>query len=134
MSAADIYRGQAAQGWTRIEMLLELYDGALTSIETCRDAESRGDAALRGSASLRAQRFLLAIVSGIEIGYGDIASKPALLCLHALDCVRSNDFSSAEQVLTILRDAFRSVAPEAVEWERDVGSPLFLAGAVDFQA
>ncbi|TVS19492.1 MAG: hypothetical protein EA424_08290 [Planctomycetaceae bacterium] len=134
MSAADIYRGQTAQGWTRIEMLLELYDAALTSIETCQDAQSHGDESLRQAESLRAQRILLAIVGGIDTGYGEIATQPALLCFHALECVRRDDFRSAVRVLTILRDAFRAVAAEAVEWERGSGSSLSLAGAVDCQA
>ncbi len=132
MLADRTYRDQSAQGWTRIEMLLELYDAALMALESCQEAAAQNDQATLNANALRAQRILLGLLSGIDITQGEIAANPARLCLFALDCIQREEFADAHRVLGILRDAFHSIAPEAIEWEREHCPAVSPSPVVDF--
>jgi len=57
MNAADHYKNQITNGWTRIEMLLALYDAIVDSLSSAEKAQAEQDEATLARETLRGERF-----------------------------------------------------------------------------
>lgn len=120
------YQQQTSPSWTRIDMLLALYDGA---IERCEQARAALEARNPEAAALllsKARLIVTGLASGV-IADGDPVTADMLrlyeFVLHALSQGRSEDVQGALAVLGTLREGFQQIRPEAVALERSGAIP-----------
>ena len=134
-SALKAYGSQKATGWTRIEMLLAIYDGAIKRIGYARESLSAGNASEAEHYRLGAQRLVLQLISGIDLQFGDLASQIHGLCVHVASVLSNSDEESlahCSEVLQTLREGFAGIKEEAVTLESDGEiPPLRVASDVD---
>lgn len=123
MNAADHYRSQITNGWTRIDMLLALYDAIVDSLSSAEEAQTREDESGLTRAVLRSQRLMLGILAGINHDCHDLAGQIERLCHFALDRIGRRDFVSARRILSILKEAFEGILDQAHDLERTGVTP-----------
>ncbi len=116
MSVHAYKRQKMVSGWTRIELLLYLYDRAITSLEACETAKNSGDEKEYGKHFLDANKTLLAIHAGLK-PEDEIAFNVARLLHFVSQAVIANDFQGAVKVLRSLRDGFAAIEVEANQLE-----------------
>lgn len=120
MSPYEKYRTQITTGWTRIDMLLALYDGAVRCLErgiTAAPAQPGATSqALPATNVLEAQNLILALLEGLDDSVGEPVPSIRRLLLFCLDRVQTrspSSWSEAHHILNTLRDGFRHIADEA---------------------
>src|SRR5262245_331528 len=107
MNPYQSYQHQKAFGWTRIEMLLALYDGAITRLEQACEAVARRDAQAATPLRLRAQRIVAELIAGLDLSYGDVPQNLHRLYAFVLRCIDGGtvkQLSGAVAVLQTLRE------------------------------
>lgn len=118
--SVGVYKKQSLLGgWTRADLLLQIYDRAIASVDACAQASQQQDAAVYTNAFLDAQKAILAIHSGLQPDEHDVAFNVARLLHFVLVSLENKDFDSAARVLQQLRNGFAAVANEVNEMERE---------------
>jgi flagellar biosynthetic protein FliS len=115
------YRQQQALGWTRIDMLLALYHGAIDRLERALAAMERADSASAKAVLLRAQRMVTELLAGIDMQYGDLAQRFSALYIFVLRAISEGtveQIRAAIAVLKTLRDGLEQIRDQAVSMER----------------
>lgn len=119
-------RQQTGSGWTRIDLLLALYDGAIDRLE----AALRALAQDQDSAAQPLLRRVELIVAGMVAGTnpeGDDSSQNLLrLYDYVIRCLRAagpRELHSALSVLRTLREGFQGIREEALRLERTGAVP-----------
>jgi flagellar secretion chaperone FliS len=111
---------------TRIDVILGLYDQALTKINQAEDALARHDQALATTLMNQAQLAVSGLVCGME-GHADDQSLNFLrlyeFVVHHLSQATPQSAQAARQVLQTLREAFEAIRPEALRLEREGAIP-----------
>jgi flagellin-specific chaperone FliS len=123
MNAADHYKNQITNGWTRIDMLLALYDAIVDSLSSAEEAQAGDDQSRLSREMLRTQRLMLGILAGIDHDRHDLAGEIGRLCHFALDRISQQDLSAARRILSILKEAFEGISEQAHELERTGVTP-----------
>ncbi|MEZ6062775.1 MAG: hypothetical protein R3C19_20720 [Planctomycetaceae bacterium] len=121
MSPRERYRIASSYGWTRIDMLIHIYEQTINSLRAGqRILEQNGGDLF--AARIDAQRKILLIVDGLALDQGGTPMQVLRLCLFALEQVRSDSaesWASAAKVLETVRDGFVEIREEARAAERD---------------
>lgn len=112
-------------GWTRIDMLIQLYDRAIASLEGTSEALKVGDDATYTRLFLDAQKTILAIHTGLKPDEYEIAFNVARLLHFVLSSIEQKKFEDAILILQNLRDGFDGIAEEANELEKTGQVPAF---------
>jgi flagellin-specific chaperone FliS len=119
MGQLDAYKRQSLDaGWTRIELLLWLYDRAITAIEGCEIAFEADDSIAFAKQEIQARKVLLAIQSGIKPEESEVAFNITRLLHHVLFTFDNHRFEACKTILTSIRDGFAAIADQANEMER----------------
>jgi flagellin-specific chaperone FliS len=121
MNPSVAYKQQQALGWTRIDMLLALYDGAIERLEQACAALNRGDTSSAQSALLRAQRMVMELLAGVDMKYGEVSRRFTQVYEYVLWSISEAapaQISSSLSVLKTVRDGLEQVRNEVVELER----------------
>ncbi len=127
----DAYRRHQDTGATRIELLLALYDGAISRLETARDALARRDPSAAAPALLRAQRIVLELLAGLDLRYGEVPRNLQRLytfVLHSIAAGSADRIAAGLGVLGTLREGLLEIRTEAVTLERSGAIPPADAG------
>ena len=66
---------QGTAGWTRIDMLLALYDGLIDRLERAAAALGADDASAAGPLLMRAPTTVMELVAGVNTEAGDPATR-----------------------------------------------------------
>ncbi len=115
------YQEQTSPSWTRIDMLLALYDGAVERGEQALAALEQNDAKTAKNRLVKARLIVMGLVSGV-VADGDPVTTDILrlyeFALHMLEKGGAEDIRAALNVLRILREGFQKIRPEAVNLER----------------
>ncbi|VTT97932.1 hypothetical protein, partial : : FliS [Gemmataceae bacterium] len=108
--------------WTRIDLLLALYDKALDRLDGADAALRAGDTAGATGALIKVQLILNALASGVDV---DVAPERGTNTLrlyeyaaNELRTPRAEGITNARNVLRTLRQGFEAVRAEANELER----------------
>lgn len=116
MSAQQAYRQVSARQWTRIEMLIALYEATEQSLrqgcELLRLNPTRPISAVR----MRTTRLLLAVLDGIEPERDDVAHNTYRLIMFVLEQIALETHESWDKSLEIvatLASGFREIRLEA---------------------
>ena len=113
--------GQALEnmvkGWTRIDMLLNLYERAIFAVEVAGAAVETDDNACVQSQTLEAQKFVLALHSGLKPDECEVAHSVARLLSFVMLRIEEKNFAEAKRFLQKLHASFSQIRETAVELE-----------------
>ncbi|MEO1616793.1 MAG: flagellar protein FliS [Planctomycetota bacterium] len=105
-------------GWTRVDLLLMLYEKAIDAIDACEIAKQTGDQALYIKHEMTARKVFLAIHSGLKPEENEVAFNIARLLHFVLLSFDEQRYDDCKRILGQVRDGFASVAEEANELEQ----------------
>jgi len=126
MSPHARYQSHAVSGWTRIDMLLSIYQTLNRQLEAGIADSERTGLSPPPSELLRVQQLLLLLLDGLDDSAADTAPPIRSLLLFALTQAQSQTmlgWRSAQRVLATLEDAFQSIAEEARQLEQSGAIP-----------
>ncbi|MCS6867082.1 MAG: flagellar protein FliS [Gemmataceae bacterium] len=109
-------------GWTRIDLLLALYDKALERLDRAETALKAGQTTIATSELAKTQLILTALVSGVRPEVNpDYAGNILRLYEYVsneLRFVKYENIMNARKILRTLREGFDSIRDEANRLER----------------
>lgn len=115
------YQRQTAPSWTRIDMLLALFDGGIERCEQALAALERQDQRTAKNVLVKARLIVLGLASGVIPDDDPVTTTMLRLyeyAQHALGQETAEEVRGARNVLCILREGFRKIRAEAVDLER----------------
>ncbi|TWU02153.1 flagellar export chaperone FliS [Stieleria varia] len=120
MSQLGIYRKQSLSGgWTRIEMLVQIYDRAIASLDICCDALANGDNSLFSRHLIISQKAIVALHAGLKPEEDEVAYNVARLLHFVVVSIGEGRFADASRILKQLRSGFAAIIEEANQLERE---------------
>ena len=122
MNPYSAYSQQQTTGWTRIDLVLALYNGAIERLTKARAELERGNTRAATSLLVKAQLIVAEMAAGVDLRYGEIPCN--LLRLYAfvverISLCKIEDIDAALRVLNTLREGMHGIREEAVQLERD---------------
>ena len=121
MNPYATYQRQTAPSWTRIDMLLALFDGGIERCEQALAALERQDQRTAKNLLVKARLIVLGLASGVVLDGDPVTTTIVQLyeyAQHALGQGNVADVRGALNVLRILREGFQKIRSEAVDLER----------------
>lgn len=115
------YRQVQAQSWTRVDMLLALYDKSLLAIDAGIVVLSAERTIEVPPARVQVQRLLLGLIDGMDIEKDETSQNLARLLMFSIRKTGTDDvqgWQDARRIVQTLREAFAGVRDEAVQAER----------------
>jgi flagellin-specific chaperone FliS len=115
-------RPEPSTGWTRIDVLLALYDGALERLDRAEAAIRSNDSAAAIPLLGRVQLIVAELAAGVRQDVNP-ETGPNMLRLYEfvtteLRSPRVVSIANARKVLRTLREGFEAIRPEAAAMER----------------
>jgi len=121
MNPHQQYRRNSSWGWTRIDMLLHIYNHTINSLHNGADLLKAGASPNEMvAARMDAQKNILLISDGLAVEQGGTPVQIMRLCIYALDQIQTDSpeaWESAAQVLTTVREGFEGIQEAAREAE-----------------
>ena len=117
MNKTNAYRKQDLfGGWTRVDLLLHIYDRAIDSLNLAQEAQKQNNGEF-AEHFVAAQKAIVAIHAGLKPDEHQIAYDTARLLHFVLTCLESNQLADAVKILTNMRSGFAAIQEEANESE-----------------
>ena len=119
-SVEEAYGKRRAQSWSRIDMLLALYESGISRLTLAISATENGETVAANQHRLKAMGIVQGIAAGLEMNDSEIVKSIARLCEFISHAIREGTVAkleSAKTVLSTLRDGFTSIREEAVALE-----------------
>jgi flagellin-specific chaperone FliS len=110
-------------GWTRIDMLLALYQRSIDSVQAAKSAKESQSESSMGVFVLEAQKTILAIHSGLKADEDEVARNIARLLNFVLMRIEEQNFDEASRFLEQLHESFSAIRETAVELEASGAIP-----------
>lgn len=126
MNPLGAYQRQTTPAWTRIDMLLALFDGAVERTEQAIAAAGSADEIKKRRLRARARLAVLGLWSGVISDGSELATNLVNLYRFAANALAGDDVEqmrAALGVLQTLRQGFLGVRTEAVELEQSGAIP-----------
>ena len=117
------------KGWTRVDMLIALYDRTISAIELAQQAKDQGDNAQMATQLIQVNRFILALHSGLDIDNSELAGNIARLLNFVAYRLEQKNFGEAIRFLTKLQATFEEIREEATKLEKDGKIPPLMSTA-----
>ncbi|MCA9084699.1 MAG: hypothetical protein KDA81_11615 [Planctomycetaceae bacterium] len=115
------YRESKLLSWTRIDMLLLIYESAIESLDRGVHLLQTGQTAEMPMARIDAQRKILLITDGLAIDTDPTAVHIMNICVFILDQINSDsveNWQTSVKLLETIHEGFQEIAEEAREMER----------------
>lgn len=112
---------QSTPAWTRIDMLLALFNGGIERCEQALEAMERQDRTAAKNLLVKARLIVLGLASGVVLDGDPVTTTIVQLyeyAQHALGQGSAEDVRGALGVLRTLRDGFQKIRDEAITLER----------------
>ncbi len=106
------YQTTQTYSWTRIDMLLTIYEHVVASLTEGAVLLEQDRPSQLLPVRIRAQKALLAVADGLDLEQGELPTQVLRLVVFALDQVRTDEPSrwrSAARVMSTLRDGFAEI-------------------------
>lgn len=116
-------------GWTRIDMLLHVYDRAIVALESVIQARQANQQSILNQRSLEFGKCMLAIHAGLKPEENEIAFNIARLIHFVQDQFCQQNFDNAREILESIRNGYAAIRDQAVELEMQGKIPALDAGA-----
>ena len=130
-SALKAYGEQRANAWTRIDMLLAIYDAAIDRIGKAQAALDTQDRAIVDEHRLAAQKLVMQLIGGIDLQFGALAAQIHTLCIHVateLNQGTPQSLSHCGSILWKLREGFEGIREESIALEANGEIPCLRIG------
>ena len=121
MNPYQAYQAGKSASWTRIDMLLALYDGAVERLELAMQAYERNDATEARRLWTRAWLIVAQLAAGLNFEHGELPQNLGRLyqfCLSRIRLGTPAGLADALRILRTLREGFRGIRPGAIALER----------------
>lgn len=128
MNPHETYQQHRAFAWTRIDMLLALYDGAIERLGQARAAAVRGDVRAATPLLVRSLRIVAELLACLDFRYGELPRNLQRLyefVLHSISLGTTTHLDAAIRVLSTLREGLAGIRAEGVQLERSGEIPPF---------
>jgi flagellin-specific chaperone FliS len=121
MDPRDVYRQPYSPGWTRADMLLALFDGAIERLDLASAAFRCGDRMAAVRLLTRAEMIVFELVSGVDREYVHAAEFLRLygIVSRAIGAVTLEHTEGAVRLLRAMRGGLATLREEAVRLERE---------------
>jgi len=122
MTPHQAYHRSSQSGWTRIEMLLAIYDETITAIEGGLEILNQDRMADYPAQQLRASQLCLLLISGIDPGGSDVSRQIYSLCLFCLNQISqpvAGNWTHARDLLMTLRSGFQEIREQGIQMENE---------------
>lgn len=120
MTPHDYYRKQRLHGWTRADMLVEMYRAAIRNVDAAIHLIEAGDPA-HTHMRHRAVRVIAELFCGLDLSQGEVPVRIAQLCEYCSHCVADGNvekLQSARKILLTLCESFEGIRDEAAVLEK----------------
>ena len=110
------YKSAQSLAWTRIDMLLLIYDQAVTTLNEGARLLENNRASDLTPVSLKAMRTLLMIADGLNLNHGELPTQVLRLVVFSLDQIKTQSpeaWRSASDVMSKLREGFQEIQQQA---------------------
>lgn len=117
----EVYRSQRASAWTRVDMVVALYDEAIKRIDQALEAIERSDLIASRQHGLRILQLIACLRSGVDAQAGNLPQDILRLYNFIDRCVAEGTrehLQYARQVIVPLRDSFQEIRDNVAELER----------------
>lgn len=115
-------KSEPSTGWSRVDLLLALYDGALIRLEKAEAAIRAGDPLSALAPLSKAQLIVTELAAGVTLEENEEVGGNLLrlyeYITHNLRKPELEGIGKARSVLVILREGFEAVRAEATDLER----------------
>lgn len=131
MSPHFSYQRSAAGAWTRIDLLLTVYDVGIQTAQGALNALAIDDDAAATRQRLKFYRVLMQILDGLDTRY-EATQNIQRLALYMFDRSTSGqaeDWRTVLKILQVLREGFGAIRDQAVEMESEGLTPAPREGA-----
>ena len=118
LNGVEEYQTAATGGWTRIEMLLEIYQHAIDQMTAADLALKSDDKSRSRFHLLKSQNAVFAIFSGLNTE-DEIGMNVARLCHFVFSCIESRNLKDGITILKTLKDGFEQIRLEANKLEAE---------------
>jgi flagellin-specific chaperone FliS len=122
LNAYQKYRKDEPTGWTRMDLLLALYDKALERLDRAEAALAAGDPGTALPQLAKTQLIVTELASGVRVEVNPEANTNMLrlyeYVAHELAKATPAAIENARKILRTLREGFEAVRAEANEMER----------------
>lgn len=125
------YLQASATSWTRIDMLIALYDATLFAVEQGLQAIREEDQPSLIQHRFRAQRLISQLIVGVDLEQGELPQNIHRLltfCLMQICGGSNEEWTAAISTLSELKQAFDEIRDHAVEMEKSGQIPALDMG------
>ena len=135
MAPHHTYRQSTAASWTRIDLLLTVYEIGMETARRGRAAAASGDQSALTQLQLRMQQVIVAILDGLDNERREMTEPIQRLCLFMLERIQQGepaDWDAVLRVLSPLCEGFSGIREQAAELEArgeipPVDTPLYVS-------
>ena len=116
MNPRHNYMTTQSLAWTRIDMLLLIYDQAVTTLNEGARLLENNRASELTPVSLKAMRTLLMIADGLNLNHGELPTQVLRLVVFSLDQIKTQSpdaWRSASDVMSKVREGFQEIQEQA---------------------
>ena len=116
MNPYQKYKQISSRSWTRVDMLLVVYDQVVTALNDGVRLLREGRTTELPAVRLRAMRTLLAIADGLDLNQGDVPNQVLRLVEYSMEQIKSQSadaWLSAAEVINKLREGFQEIQEQA---------------------
>ena len=118
MQQLKAYQKTSIQGgWSRIDLLLMLYDRALNAVEACEIAFEADDQVAFVKHELTTRKTIMAILAGLKPDESEVAFNIARLLHYVTFTFDQRNFAAAKKILGQIHEGFSQIEQEANELE-----------------
>ena len=110
-------------GWTRIDMLLALYERAISEITAAKEAKLAGEYGRMAKSLIAVNRLMLALHGGLNIDEYPLAINIARLLNYVVFRLEEHNFDEAIHFLVKTKSAYESIRDEAAALEQKGAIP-----------
>ncbi len=121
MNPHSTYKTAKAISWTRIDMLLLIYENAIEALDKGIEVIESGNLSELLFQRIDAQRKILLIAEGLSIDEDATAAHIMNICVFILDQIGTDsleNWKSSLKLIETLHEGFEEIAEEARELER----------------
>jgi flagellar secretion chaperone FliS len=122
MNPYAAYQNNQNPAWTRIDMLLALYDGAIGRLESAAMALRLNDVAKAAPLLERSLAIVAELAAGLDFRHGELPVNLLRLYEFAVHCIATRTVGKVEDALGVLRElreGMLGIRDEAVRLERE---------------
>jgi flagellin-specific chaperone FliS len=116
MQPSQAYRRNAQSAWTRVEMLLAIYDALIQHLDDGIDMLNRQDLSAYPQKQLKVSQLILLLLDGVDTRSGELAEHVRDLCIHALGQISepvTSHWEHVRELMQTLREGFQGIRAEA---------------------